>query len=273
MINYTKYLTKYLTKNFTKIFLLLLLVILLLVIFLNNQNKSFKEGISEDIPDTNSGYTNCDILGGPIPSWMGCPKIKPALSNSLVDYSSTASPPPPTAPGCYRLLPEGCTGHGGFDKNIWVIDSNNRPRGKLDKNYCLDSRVKAWNGWCGISDAKTVWNKPLTGYAGDGTGSSASNPRYIKGCCSGRNTSIWQKAFNSKCDLACNFNTAHGGTSTGSGNASSSQCKDGDSIYSNCKGKDPSCVTGREDACKTLATTYFLGESNSNNMASPLTTK
>ena len=171
------------------------------------------------------------------------------------------------------------------NKNIYEgIDSDCALYASRDPNYCNSAGGKKAgdiiNGnplkvdgpcvdYCTSLTEPFTSTPPPTGYAGDGTGSSASNPRYVKGCCSRRNTSIWQKAFNSKCDLACNFNTAHGGTSTGSGNASSSQCKDGDSIYSNCKGKDPSCVTGREDACKTLATTYFLGESNSNNMASP----
>jgi len=84
------------------------------------------------------------------------------ISDTKMHWNAPTSmkkiPPTPTEPGCYRFLPKGCTKRGGGGCNQWIRDK----RGDLDKKYCLDRRVKDYNNYCGISDAKMVWNKPLT---------------------------------------------------------------------------------------------------------------
>jgi len=68
-------------------------------------------------------------------------------------------------------------------------------------------------------------------------GGDGQCPEYIAGCCTGRNTSVIQKAKNSKCGLACNIPNV-GKKGTYGSTASDPKCKNGDPIYSDCKGNN-----------------------------------
>ena len=131
-----------------------LLILLSIIVFLwvcYNLYK-FKEGFL-----LGENLTECPPLGG-IPEELIDQGIK------CPDNNFKPIPSAPTQEGCYRFLPKGCTKRGGGGKFSWARDTwgeKNRCAG-LDKNQCVDRRLKDFNSYCGISDTKMHWNPPTS---------------------------------------------------------------------------------------------------------------